>query len=305
MKKETGKWILITAAIAVVAVCLLRMAVIEPAMLVKKSSPVPVKNLPAELEDFSILLISDTHFRNNERARMEKLHRAAEELKPDMIVLLGDYRCLSFDGEKAVCKEDMKFFFRGFNAPYGVFAVFGNHDFWHSRNSLRQAAAGSNVRFLESQWVKIEVKKSGFMLFGAEDFKTGNKLDALPPPPADGENMTKLLICHNPDTFVKYQNVKFDAAFAGHLHGGQISLPNGKSLLGMIYSGNWFESGLNEYNGRNLYMTSGAGGERFFYRWNCPPEVVLVKLCRPEKCPAVPVYKPVIRPESNKNEMPS
>ena len=307
MKKLHGKsrWILTAAAIAAALFCLLRMVVIEPSMLVKKSSLMPVENLPRELEGFSIMLVSDTHFRNGERRRMEKIHRAAEELKPDMIVLLGDYRCLSFDGEKAVSDEDMAYFFSGFAAPHGVFAVFGNHDFWHSRSSLRRAAAGTNVRFLKSQWVKTAVGESGFMLFGADDFKTSDRAAALPPPPAEGENMTKLLFCHNPDTFVKYQDVKFDAAFAGHLHGGQICMPWGTSLLGTIYSGSFFESGINEHNGRKLYMTSGAGGERFFYRWNCPPEVVLIKLCRPEKCPDLPIHKPVIRPEKSKNEMPS
>ena len=83
-------------------------------------------NLPRPFEGFRICQLSDIHigpFMPAEQIR--KYADIANALKPDMVVLTGDF--VTFDGntQEAVVEA-----LSGLHAPFGVFGCLGNHDSW-------------------------------------------------------------------------------------------------------------------------------------------------------------------------------
>lgn len=99
---------------------------IEPQLLDKKELNCSISRLPAALNPFRIVQFSDIHFNSAVSNHfLEKLKQAILESKPDMIVFTGDFLCYS----QMEDKERFKRFFCSFNAPYGCFAILGNHDY--------------------------------------------------------------------------------------------------------------------------------------------------------------------------------
>src|SRR5262249_1541348 len=56
---------------------------------------------------------------------LKRIHQKVQHLAPDLIVFTGDFLCYS----QLYQKERLRTFLKGFNAPYGCFAVLGNHDY--------------------------------------------------------------------------------------------------------------------------------------------------------------------------------
>ncbi|HEV8051965.1 MAG TPA: UDP-2,3-diacylglucosamine diphosphatase LpxG [Parachlamydiaceae bacterium] len=99
---------------------------IEPRLIFTTCLNLPIPNLSDDLAGFKILQISDIHFNNfTSEAFLNKLIKKCEALKPDLIVMTGDFICYSNLDEP----ERLKSFLQRFHAPYGCYAVLGNHDY--------------------------------------------------------------------------------------------------------------------------------------------------------------------------------
>ena len=94
---------------------------------------VPIKGLTPTLDGFTIGVMSDFHAgaSGNNEVCLNAI-RSMHELKPDMITLVGDF----VDGTNSHEAENIHnstFLFQELEtlkAPFGVFAVLGNHDYW-------------------------------------------------------------------------------------------------------------------------------------------------------------------------------
>jgi len=135
--------------------------------------PIALKNLPKAFEGFRIAQLSDIHigpFMSEDEIR--KYVRIANELKPDMIVLTGDF--LTFDPSP---KEAVVAALSGLRAPYGVFGCLGNHDSWaRSEDSLAELFGQAGVRILRQEHVAIPSSGERLNLIGI-DF--ANHVDAV------------------------------------------------------------------------------------------------------------------------------
>jgi len=99
---------------------------IEPKLICTTHHTLPIPTLPKELDPFQLVQISDLH--DSRYLSPQFLRRVASEImaiKPDCIVFTGDL--LSF----ATCthKEYVVEFLSSLTAPFGCFAVLGNHDY--------------------------------------------------------------------------------------------------------------------------------------------------------------------------------
>jgi len=99
---------------------------IEPRLISTTRLSLKIDRLPQNLKGFKILQISDLHF-NHQSSEIfyHKLVKKCEALKPDIITFTGDFLCYSKPEEM----DKLKSLLQRFHAPYGCFAVLGNHDY--------------------------------------------------------------------------------------------------------------------------------------------------------------------------------
>lgn len=109
---------------------------------------VPLKNLPANFRDFKIVQLADLHLGSYGESYpgIRKLVKEVNDLHPDIIVFTGDM-VNNF-------AEEMPFWIKEFQklkAPYGKFAVTGNHDYGdYTRWPSPQAKADNLKQFFEN-----------------------------------------------------------------------------------------------------------------------------------------------------------
>lgn len=99
---------------------------IEPNLLSTTQLSIKIPHLPAALNQLKILQFSDLHL--NPRLSDRFLKRLTDKIRqqsPDLIVFTGDFICCS----QLVEKERLKKFLSSLQAPYGCYAVLGNHDY--------------------------------------------------------------------------------------------------------------------------------------------------------------------------------
>lgn len=131
-----------------------------------------------------------------------------------------------------------------------------------------------NIVFLSNDSLEDDI----FFIYGADDLRYGRP--AIPPAfPAD---KTVLLLAHEPDSAVDFDNKKFlagvDLILSGHTHGGQIRFPLlGPLLLPSLY-GTRFDYGLFRHKSAEtqLIVSSGMGHLSFPRRFNCKREIVQI-----------------------------
>lgn len=99
---------------------------IEPRLIFTSRISLSIPNLPQDLKGLKILQISDLHLnRQVADSFYDKLTNKCEILKPDVIVFTGDFICYSHLEEP----QRLKSLLQRFHAPYGCYAVLGNHDY--------------------------------------------------------------------------------------------------------------------------------------------------------------------------------
>lgn len=99
---------------------------IEPRLIFTTRLNLAIPNLPEDLKEFKILQISDIHLNQQSSSTfLNKLVRKCKTLNPDLIVMTGDFICYSQLHEP----EKLKSLLQRFHAPYGCYAVLGNHDY--------------------------------------------------------------------------------------------------------------------------------------------------------------------------------
>jgi hypothetical protein len=199
---------------------------------------VALQRWPARLEGFAIALLSDFHY--DPYFSEHPLHAAislVNNLHPDLVVLTGDFVSAPVfsESEKAKLKaasaaEPCARLLRQMQAPHGLWAVMGNHDFYTNPNVVTSALRNQGIQVLANQSVAIEASGARFWLAGIKDVLGGGaKLDqALRPIPA---NEATILLAHEPDYADIVARHPVDLQLSGHSHGGQVRIP----LLGPLY----------------------------------------------------------------------
>lgn len=99
---------------------------IEPRLIFTTQLELHLPQLPPSLDEFKILQISDLHITDaDERAFDQQLFSKINRLNPDLIALTGDFLCYG----RIHHKERLQHFLKELKAPFGCYAVLGNHDY--------------------------------------------------------------------------------------------------------------------------------------------------------------------------------
>ena len=234
--------------------------------------------LPRSLEGFTICQLSDLH--RGPLVSEEHIRRGAAlamSLRPDLIVLTGDYVSGSASHAES-CGRALS----SLGAPHGVYGVLGNHDYW-SRDAARvsRTIAEAGVHILSNESVRIGSTGEALWLCGLDDVWSGSPdlTAALGEEPDDG---FKILLCHEPDFADIASTRKIPLQLSGHSHGGQVRVPGIGALL-LPYLGRRYPIGLRQVKDSLMVVYTNVGLGLVFppVRFNCPPEVTHLTLMRP------------------------
>lgn len=264
--------------------------VIEPGFrMIVPQWHVEHRHWPADMPPLRIAIITDLHAVEPwmPPGKIERIVEAANGLRADLIVLLGDYvAALSRFRSGIVPIADWTRPLGALRAPLGVFAVLGNHDWWNDVDGVRRGLEGQGIAVLENDAVKLTGGGRSFWLAGLGDqwaYPLGNRrfrgvddLDGtLAKVPADGSPL--ILLAHEPDIFVRVPE-RVTLTLSGHTHGGQVRLPFlGRPVIPSEY-GQRFAYGHIVEGGRHLIVSAGLGLSVLPVRFMVPPELPLITL---------------------------
>ena len=178
---------------------------------------VNLAGLPDDLDGMTLVAISDMHL-GSQLGEQWLAARIAQvtALRPDIVVLLGDI----FEGHGAPADQLLKTF-KQLSAPFGVWAVPGNHEFYGGNKTSMFKEA--NVKLLNNSSFEV---RPGLILAGVEDLTTwyrkGQKGDPISQTLTDRPAGATILLSHTPWQSNKIAATGVGLMLSGHTHGGQI-----------------------------------------------------------------------------------
>jgi len=262
---------------------------IEPRWLQVRRVTLPVAGLPPELDGVTILQLSDLHRGPQvSAADVRRVVRLAARYPADLILLTGDY--VTGDAQLAdeVARE-----LASLTAPYGLYAVTGNHDAWTDADRVAAALEAQGIRVLRDEAVVVEVRGVSLALVGLDDTGWVESL-ACPEPPSAWqtsldtlatltadlpEGAPRLLLLHNPDLAQWIPAGQVQAVLSGHTHGGQIRLPFlGTPVLPSCHGARYAAGLAWTPAGIPVYISRGTGTAILPLRLGVRPEITLLQL---------------------------
>lgn len=255
---------------------------------------VRIPGLPDEFDGMTIAQLSDIHLDEyTEPFLLREAVNHINHLKPDMVLLTGDYvsaevlskkltteaawRCASLLSQIACPRK---------------YAILGNHDIMAGAEEVTEAIASHHIPVLRNGFIPIERGGSRFWLAGIDDPVLGrpDPDSTVPVSIRNQQQEPVILMCHAPDFLDALATHPISRSIAlvlsGHTHGGQVRLP----LLGAIHlppGGRKYVEGWFNVGGMQLYVNRGIGAVGVPFRFNCRPEITRFRL-RAEK--AAPPY---------------
>jgi predicted MPP superfamily phosphohydrolase len=255
---------------------------VEPTWLEVNRVPIPVRGLPVVFHGLKVAHLTDFHCGSQiPRGYLENaLERTLAE-KPDLIALTGDFVHKGYKHVEIAAK-----LFRHLNAPLGVYAVLGNHDF-SVRNALgvrrypglhqtvADALGAEGVRVLRNESVRLDRGGEGLVVAGLDDLWS-RECSADAALAGSCPETPRVVLAHNPQSVELLAGHRADLVLSGHTHGGQIDWPGlGRVLLGK--KGKRWAAGLYPHDSGHVYVNKGVGfGWRF--RFGVRPEVAVFTL---------------------------
>jgi predicted MPP superfamily phosphohydrolase len=224
---------------------------------------------PAALDGLRVAQLSDLHLGPiYSRYVLQRALAEVAEFQPDLIVLTGDFADTPADVPR------LSAMLAGLDAPLGVYACLGNHDYWDDPAGVAGALHGLGFTVLVNHHRVLTWRGEPFVLAGVADpwQADADLAAALDGAPAD---LPVLLLAHGPDFIVTAADHPVALQLSGHAHAGHINLPG----LGPLVLPRWgvrYPNGVFRVGRSVAYVSRGLGGLPF--RLGAAPEVGLLTL---------------------------
>ncbi|MDR2839247.1 MAG: hypothetical protein LBV49_11885, partial [Azonexus sp.] len=160
-------------------------------------------------------------------------------------------------------------------APLGVFATLGNHDWWYDGEAVRQALQSVGITVLENAAVPLPTAQPLWLAGIGDDMS-----DHAQPTKAFAQlpdSAPFIVVMHDPVNADRLP-ARALVAVAGHTHGGQVRLPFIGALIVPGRSPRQHAYGWIPDAPAPTFVTSGVGTSILPVRFNCPPEIVILRL---------------------------
>lgn len=245
-------------------------------------------NPPRWPRDFplNIAVIADPHASEPYMgaARIEHIVETTNALKPDLVVLLGDFEASHRFVTRMVPSDVWAPLWAQCKAPLGVHSILGNHDWWFHLPRIRASIEKAGIPIMENDGVRLTHRGRPFWLLGLGDQIAHivgrgqfRGVDDLPATLAKiSDDAPAILLVHEPDIFVKVPP-RISLTLAGHTHGGQVRLFGYSPVVPSRYH-NRFAYGHVIEDNRHMIVSGGLGCSIAPVRLGVPPEIVMVRL---------------------------
>jgi uncharacterized protein len=200
---------------------------------------------------------------------LNEASRAIAGAKPDLLLLGGD-----FISPFAQHIDGLAGRLRQIDAPLGKFAVLGNHDLYADDEYIVRRLAEAGVRTLVNENVRLPPPYDDIVLVGLDDFTVGSPDANAAFLGADG---IRIVLMHSPEGLLSLRDHRFELAFCGHTHGGQVAFPGGRPImmpggpLNRTYAHGTHR--LTAHGDATLIVSRGIGCSSLPVRLFAPPEV--------------------------------
>ena len=234
--------------------------------------PIHLWRLPEAFNGLRIAQLSDIHH----GLYVDADHIVAavaltNQLRPDLIVLTGD-----FINHSRYYIDSCAELLGRLEAPHGVWAVLGNHDFWTDGDHMARSLRRQHIQVLRNSRTDLTVRGDSLSLLGVDDPTLGLgdlKLAAR----GARRDRARILLAHNPSIIRQAASQGIDLVLAGHTHGGQISFRSRRSKRRSFFR---FYRGWGQLGATQIYVNRGLGTVIVPIRVQCPPEITLIELGR-------------------------
>jgi predicted MPP superfamily phosphohydrolase len=203
---------------------------------------------------------SDLHYKGDS-GYAAKVVRTINALEPEFVCFTGDLV------EEAAFAPAALDFIRKIERP--VYGCPGNWDYGSGADfrEYEKAFGATGGAWLEDRSCVLEKKNIELIGMGLRG------VHALGEPRAG----RRLLLIHYPTQADRLDGRHYDLILAGHSHGGQVRLPFYGALI-LPYGVGRYDLGHFDSLGGPLYVNAGIGTYMLPVRFNCRPEITVVRL---------------------------
>jgi uncharacterized protein len=223
--------------------------------------------------------------------RIEQIVARTNSLQPDLIVILGDFTAGHSFVTGPVMPEQWGGALAALRSRLGIYAVLGNHDWWHGpllgsksddAESVRLALRQAGIVVLENDGVRLAQDGHPFWLLGLADqlafaCRRGHVrgADDLSKTLAHvSDDAPVILLAHEPYVFRRVPQ-RVALTLCGHTHGGQVNIPIiGPRIAASGHRSTRYTYGHIVEDDRHMIISAGLGASVAPIRFMRPPEIV-------------------------------
>jgi len=235
---------------------------------------VPIDGLPAALDGFTLVQITDLHVGATiQRRFVQKVVDTANRLQPDVVVVTGD----SVDGRV----EDLRPHIEPMSqlaARHGVFAVTGNHEYYSGVQPWIAEYRRLGMHVLLNEHVVLRHGGAPLVLAGVTDYSGGHFDPAHRSDPRAAlagapDGAPRVLLAHQPRSADAARQAGAQLQISGHTHGGQFLPWRWFVPLQQPYT-----AGLHRHGSMWIYISRGTGYWGPPKRLGAPSEITRLRL---------------------------
>ena len=234
-----------------------------------------IPGLPAGLEGFRVVQITDLHFKAFWSPVYDQLIERINREAADLIIITGDFVNNKRNHRPAL--PFVKRFVSQLESKHGRFGIMGNHDRYRVAKDLGEP----DVKLLDGSHHTLRIGDADLELLGLPGVNRCDLTDqVLASYPAKRAGVPRLMLAHFPDQIRHVTALKPDIYFAGHTHGGQVCLPGGTPLITHDKLPGRLSKGVHRAANTWLVVSRGIGFTGVPFRLFCPAEIIEITLTR-------------------------
>ena len=237
--------------------------------------PVPIPNLPKDLDGLRIVQITDIHLSPflTERELAAAIDMA-NETRSNIALVTGDLITRRGDPLDACLRQLARL-----RADAGVLGCLGNHEIYaRAENYVTEQGRRVGIEFLRHQARQLRFGNA-LINFAGVDYQKMHSPYLKGAGQLIVPGALNVMLSHNPDVFPVAAAQGYHLTIAGHTHGGQVDVEILHQHIDPARYFTPFIQGLYRRENSSVYVSNGLGTIGVPVRLGAPPEVSVLRLC--------------------------